>query len=84
MSRTRTVKIDLVERTFRAEIEFRYFRGHSGTYYEPPEPQHVEIDSVTLLGDDDKPLPCPDWLEELIVATDYVNEELIDYAQEDF
>jgi hypothetical protein len=82
MTLTRTVKIDIVERTFRAEVEYNYHRGYAGSYFDPPEPAHVEIQKVTLLGDDDKPLESPDWLADLIAESEYVQDELIDYATE--
>ena len=84
MARTSTVKIDVVDRTYRAEIEYSYFKGYAGSSIEPPEPPHVVVDSVTLLDASGKYLDTPSWLADAIADSDYVNEELIEYALEDF
>jgi hypothetical protein len=82
MPLTRTVKIDIVDREFRAEVAFAYHRGRSGSSVEPPESPFAEVQSVTLLGADDKPLVTPPWLHELIASADYIQDELIEYATE--
>jgi hypothetical protein len=84
MARTSTVKIDVVDRTYRAEIEYSYFKGYAGSSIEPPEPPHVVVDSVTLLDASGKYLETPSWLADLIAESDYVRDELIEYALEDF
>lgn len=83
MTLTRTIPIEIVAADYRAEIEFVFHRGYRGTYFDPPESPSVEIESVTLLDKDDKPIECPAWLEELIASTDYIRDELLEYAQED-
>ena len=84
MAHTRTISVDIVEREYRTEIEFTYHKGYRGSFYEPPESPHVEIERVTLLGKDDKPLETPSWLADAIAESDYVRDELIEYALEDF
>jgi hypothetical protein len=82
MTLSRIIKIDIVDRTFRAEVEFAYHRGRAGSSVEPPESPFAEVQSVTLLGNDDKPLVTPPWLHEVIASADYIQDELIEYATE--
>jgi hypothetical protein len=82
MTLTRTVKIDIVERTFRAEVEYTFHRGYRGSYIDPPEPAHTEISGVTILDKNGKSLETPTWLADLIAESEYVQDELIDYATE--
>ena len=80
---TRNLKIDLMEETFVAEITFDFYRARSGSSVEPPEGPAALVSDVTLRDKAGKVLDLPDWLHELIADSEWIADELIDYAQED-
>jgi hypothetical protein len=82
MTLTRTIKVDIVERELAVEIEYVFHRGYRGSHIDPPEPAHTEISGVTVLDKAGKPLDTPSWLADLIADSEYIQEELLDYAQE--
>jgi hypothetical protein len=85
MSRTltRNLKIDLLETEYVAEITFDFYRARSGSSVEPPEGPAALVSDVTLRDKAGKVLPMPDWLHELIADSEWIADELIDYASED-
>jgi hypothetical protein len=83
MTLTRRIKVDIVERELEVEIEYTFHRGYRGSYIDPPESPHTEISGVTILDKAGKSLDTPRWLADLIAESEYVQDELIDYATED-
>jgi hypothetical protein len=79
----KTLTIDLLEVEHRARFTFTFDRGYRGSWDEPPEGPSVAISEIALSDKDGKPLECPRWLHDLIAASDWINEVLIDYAMED-
>jgi hypothetical protein len=79
----KTIKIDLMETEFNARFTFTFDRGYAGSYFEPPEGPSVAISAIALSDKTGKPLECPDWLHDLIAESEWIADELIDYARED-
>jgi hypothetical protein len=79
----KTIKIDVMERELSARFTFTFDKGYRGNSMEPPEGPSVAISEIDLTDMDGKRLECPRWLHEMIADSEWIADELIDYASED-
>ena len=77
-----TFKTNIGEGDAEVEVEYNFYGGYPGSYYQPPEPDEVEILSVLYKGIDiyETLVQCTvEYIEEK--AFEEQNERFIDYLE---
>ena len=83
-----TIVIGDTEREFLVEVTGNYCKGYRGSFYEPPEPAHFEINDIKIKALDRQGNPtgdylkAPDWLLTADVEDDLAQLALEDYQED--
>lgn len=65
------------------DVEFVHHPYRYHGYYDPPEPEHIEVTAVEIWRTvatadgslEHQKLECPDWLSEIIAESDYTHDQ---------